>query len=273
MAGFFLFHKNSTINLEGAIEPFSQSGICDHLTFELYEWTLILFQKTKNKYKNYYEDQCLNRTFVCGTLAYEQASVESSIKLLHEDFLNNTINKDALLGNYCALFWNGQHLKLLLDPLGVQQVFQRSDGLCFSSSFLALLLSHGKKQKINDLALQEKLATGYILGEDTLVNGIKKINKKIPYPVPRNVIQLIHNKQSKLDIGKHTKGKEHSINAQIENLGAYFNNINTAFPSCRRDIGLSSGFDCRLILALSQSSLSRPLHIHSHNTNIILPKK
>ncbi|MGI5892887.1 MAG: hypothetical protein ACOX7H_09215, partial [Bacillota bacterium] len=74
--------------------------------------------------------------------------------------------------------------------------------------------------------------------------------------------------QDKLNIHfeQHNQGKSKSIEAQIENLTSYFQSINKAFHTYQGDLGLSSGFDCRLILALAKNELTTPLHIHSHNT-------
>ncbi len=50
------------------------------------------------------------------------------------------------------------------------------------------------------------------------------------------------------------------------NWEAYFKLLNKTFQNETGDLGLSSGFDCRLILGLADKYLDNKLHLHSHNT-------
>lgn len=266
MAGFFLSHKNAEATREKVIDTFKVTGVNAYRIYDLNSWELILFEKTKPLSANYFEDDRKRTTFICGTLIYKNYSLEESLKKLHFDYYNNKIDYNDLLGNFCIIFWNGKNFKIFRDKLKVQHVFQREDGLCISSSFLAILKSANKKFKINQLALQEKLATGFVIGEDTLVTGIKKVNDTLPFRVLNNDVETISQEKLNIHFEPHNQGKNKSIEAQIKNLTNYFQSINKAFQSHQGDLGLSSGFDCRLILALTKNELSTPLHIHSHNT-------
>lgn len=266
MSGFFLSHKNSAFNITRGIDTFNASGVASYRIFQLSNWELILFEKNKLLSANSFEDDKNRKTFICGTLIYKNQSLEESLIQLHLDYHINKIDYNDLSGNFCVLFWDGVNLEILLDKLGVQQIFQREDGLVISSSFIATLQSSSKKFKINHLALSEKLVTGFNIGEDTLVTGIKKVSGKLPFPVPENNVEIIRPKNQTIQIVPHNRGINKSVEAQIENLSSYFEAINRAFPTYQGDLGLSSGFDCRLILALAHKELNTPLHIHSHNT-------
>ncbi len=266
MAGFFLSHNNADFKREMVLETFNEKGISSYNIFKLNHWELFLFEKIKQLSINYFEDDRNRKTFICGTLIYKNLPLNDSLKQLHFDLCTKQIDDKALLGNFCVIFWDGKNINILLDNLGVQQIFQSEDGLVVSSSFLAILQSSPKKFKINHLALSEKLATGFLIGEDTLVRGIKKVSGKLSCPVPENDVEIINPKKQPIQIELHNRGIKKSIEAQIEILSSHFQAINNAFPTYQGDLGLSSGFDCRLILALAHKELNMPLHIHSHNT-------
>ncbi|MDD3700343.1 MAG: hypothetical protein WCR58_04470 [Bacteroidales bacterium] len=266
MADFFLSHKNATYNHTRIISRFNASGVALHRIFQLSNWELILFENKKTLAANFLVDELNRKTFICGTLIYKSLPLNDSLKQLHFDHYSKQIDDKALLGNFCVIFYNGKNINILLDNLGVRQIFQSEDGLVISTSFLAILQSSPKKFKINHLALSEKLATGFLIGEDTLVGGIKKASGKLPFPVPLNDVEIINSKKHPTQIESHNKGINKSIEVQIEILSSHFQAINNAFPNYQGDLGLSSGFDCRLILALANKEINTPLHIHSHNT-------
>lgn len=205
-------------------------------------------------------------SFLFGSLLYKTKSGQEALNLLVVDFKNKTLDITKTKGNFIILIWNGQSWTILKDRLGVQQLFQSNDGCCFSNSFLTLLTCSGKKHKLNQEAIDEKLTTGFLTGEDTLVEGIKKVERDFPFRVDENKISLLNYPEHSLEIDVHNNGKNKSIESNIEVLQDYFKELNQAKQNLKGDVGLSSGFDCRLILAAAKNTLDTPLHIHSHNT-------
>ena len=55
-------------------------------------------------------------------------------------------------------------------------MFNFEEKYLFSNSFLSLLCITKTKYKLNLTAVNEKLATGYLIGENCIVDGIKKCN-------------------------------------------------------------------------------------------------
>lgn len=242
-------------------------------TFQIDEWILKVSSKPRlNTFlslKNHQE----HIAYGFGSYFYRSEVGKSGLKAIVKDFVDNNLNTTKIKGNFIILIWGGQNWTILKDRLGVQQLFQSNDGYCFSNSFLTLLTCTGKKYKLNQDAVDEKLTTGFLTGEETLVDGIKKVERHFPYKIDDNKISLLNYPEHSLEIDVHKNGKKKSIESNIEVLQDYFEELNDAKYNLKGDVGLSSGFDCRLILAASKNTLDIPLHIHSHNTKGVHDKE
>lgn len=233
------------------------------------KWELFIYSNIKSSFL--FDNE--KKSFLFGSLLYNNKSGQDALNLLVVDFKNDNLNLTKTKGNFIILIWDGKKWTVLKDRLGVQQLFQTNDGYCFSNSFLTLLTCTDKKHKLNQDAVNEKLTTGFLTGEDTLVEGIKKVERHFPYKVDDNEISLLNYPKHSLEIDVHKNGKKKSIESNIDVLQDYFKELNQAKQSLKGDVGLSSGFDCRLILAAAKNTLDSPLHIHSHNTKGVHDKE
>lgn len=265
MSGFIL-NKGTSVRFDKANAIFQKSGLPSEKTYTLGEWNLKLYSNENNKGTSCMTEEGGRKSFLIGTLLFKGSMGEKALTLVHKEFYRGTLDHGLLKGNFILLFWDGTGITLLHDRLGVQQIFQRNDGNCFSNSFLALLVSSDTSFKLDENALNEKLATGFLTGSHTLVRGIQKVDRTFPFHVNEEEIRLLNHPEFDLSFSLHDNGKKKSINAQIDLLEDYFKEINTAKTELQGDVGLSSGFDCRLIVAAAKNTLETPLHIHSHNT-------
>lgn len=261
---FLLIHSVND-NYDVTLKYFEQIFNIEE-SLQLGNWTF----KTTSKFdeQSFIKSEILPgyMSFCCGSIIYKNKSGKACLDKITEDFHNKQLELDKLKGNFIILIWNGLSITFINDRLGVQQLFQRSDGNCLSNSFLALLTVSGKKFKLNQTTLEEKLTTGFLTGEDTLVEGIKKVEMDFPYRANGNQISILKYPEHQIEMDFHHSGKKKSILSNIEILEDYFSELNTAKTNLTGDVGLSSGFDCRLILAAAKNTLDTPLHIHSHNT-------
>ena len=101
----------------------------------------------------------------------------------------------------------------------------------------------------------------------------KKIQYDFPYDLDESLVSLIKFPKYDLEFDLHNDGRNKSIIKNTEILIEYFQLLNNAKENQIGDVGLSSGFDCRLILALTKNTLKNRLHIHSHNTNGVHDKE
>jgi hypothetical protein len=131
---------------------------------------------------------------------------------------------------------------------------------------LAVLAASPHPLSLNRLAICEKLSTGYIVSPDTMVEGIFQLDDKTGLGHNQshtNVHFLAHPDQRSIRL--HKKGVEDSIFRQISVLKKHFLGVNTLHTEYSGELGLSSGYDSRLVLACNKF-LSLPFSIHTHAT-------
>ncbi|PWH86412.1 hypothetical protein [Brumimicrobium oceani] len=262
----FLLSKLSE-NKANLIRESTESKISDCKGYDIGEWNLKVFEGVRNKsvYQTGNKDQ---GGVLIGTPMYKNLPLNHILNQLLTDFLTGKLELDQLKGNYIFILWRDEKITILNDKLGEQSIFHNEISSSISSSFLLLLRNSNHKFKINQNALQEKLSTGFNLGSETLVNGIRKIlpNNPLEFPVLNNINWAKHEYKKIDEIRLHDKGRDQSLNDQANQLGGYFTQINNTFKDQIGDLGLSSGFDCRLILSLADKHIDNKLHLHSHNT-------
>ena len=266
MGAFLLYRTAAALDVGGAEAIFARKGLPLPMRIDLGEWRLLLCRKQLAAETNYIRAGDARYAFCVGTLCYRSLGSRASLERLLHDHALGVVDQDELLGNFCVGFWDGRLLELLTDGLNAQHVFVNEAGTCLSSSFLAVLASSPTPLRINRLAVLEKLASGYVLGPDTLVEGILQLNPAVaPKVEARTGLRILTGKPPASDSDRHHAGFAYSVRAQLEVLQDYFRRIETLATESRVELGLSSGFDSRLLLALSQS-FPRPIPLHSHLT-------
>lgn len=265
MGAFFLYKTGDELELKEAGRIFTRKGFDQPAEFELGSWSLWLFRKQTLRGPNYFsEDQWA--VFCCGTVAYYGLGYEDSMKRTLRDFREKRLELKEFIGNFCILLWDGKRLFLLTDQFNIQHVFFNAEKTCISTSFLAVLSASPKALKLNQLAVCEKLSTGYIVSPDTLVEGIYKLDdaNKAEFNSNRDEIEFITHPNSPA-IQLHRDGIEDSISCVTATLEKHFQGVDALHSAFSGELGLSSGYDSRLVLACSKF-LSLPLSIHTHAT-------
>ena len=266
MGAFFLHQTNASLDLEAAKEIFHRKGFAAPASFDLGNWRLFAYKKILlDNVENFIIDNDQS-IFCCGTVIYYGLSYRDSLKRLLKDFQKNSVNQSELIGHFCLLYWNGSELKVLTDQMNTLHIFVNEETTCLSSSFLAMLSASPKPLPLNRLGVCEKLSTGYIVSPDTLVEGISRIDDKLA----ANFSQARHNiafipHPPRPDIKLHNKGLDASLNKQVEVLKNHFIKLDAMHQEFSGELGLSDGYDSRLLLACSQF-LSKPLSLHTHAT-------
>lgn len=258
----------SKIQFGRADYQLSKSRYSCQKQYKIGDWVLAIY-KNESLSKSIQTHATGEVNGICiGTPLYKSFPFHEVLKRVSDDFFLNKLDTEALQGNFVFIFWKNDELYFLMDKLGVQPLYFDEVNGRFSSSFLYLLQTGGRKYKMNRSAFLEKLATGFILGEDTLVSGIRKI---LPTTGLHDILNsslhwVSHSYSDINDLQFHSDGRQKSIGRQIEKFSSYFQKVNSSFQQSIGDLGLSGGFDCRLILALAEKYLDTKLHLHSHNT-------
>lgn len=260
MGAFILYNKGkkSELDLVAIHSTFSNKGFSRPSIFDLGECELYLYHKQLAEAVNSYEDGN-NCIFVIGTVVYKGYGYHDTLKYLLHDYIKNRIEYDRILGNYCAIFYVNNKLHILNDALNVCQLFTDMGQHFICSSFLASANAVGKLT-IDRSASLEKLLTGYIVGESTLFNEVRRV-----IPSDYRGRWDIH-KWPPLVVPDADKNKEKSVIDRTEAIKGYLKDIEKLAEEFKPELGLSGGYDSRLIFAAAQSAWPFKLDIHTHST-------
>ncbi|AKX52910.1 hypothetical protein [Thiopseudomonas alkaliphila] len=213
-----------------------------------------------------YSDLC--EIYCIGTPLYKGIEISSTFENIVKDFFAKKLNYKEIKGNFLIVFVKERSVKILSDKTTQHHLFYDRSTKCISTSFLELVKLNHRKLELNPYGFYEKLAVGFHLGEDTLFKNIIRISPENVDKIDAFDINYISNhtlpKLSELQF--HSGGRKESLNIQEEKINQFFLLINKTFGEKVGDLGVSGGFDCRLILALAQKNISKLLHLHTHAT-------
>ena len=260
MGAFFLYDTKETneLNLKATQNIFTNKGFGAPHVFTLGNNELWLYEKQLVNAKNYYIEG-ENSIYVIGTVVYKSYNYQDSLKWLLRDYLHNQIKYNHLIGSYCLIIYSNHNVNIINDALNVCKLFTDRKGSFISSSFLAAANAIGKLT-IDRYATIEKLLTGYIVGTNTLFHEIKKI---VPQYYDGN--WRIH-KWPRAIIPKADNNREQSIEDRVKVIKSYMRSIKKLGAEYKPELGLSGGYDSRLIFAASQKAWPYKLDLHTHST-------
>ena len=266
MGAIFLFRKGAKPDMSSVRAVFQNKGFSAPAEFIFGAWTLLQYGKILPFQINHTEEGDETSLHACGTLIYKGLGYQDSLQQLLTDFRKGQLDQEQLLGSFCLLFWDGRVISVLMDRSRTLHVFSDETKTCISSSFLAVLAASPKPLPLNRLAVCEKLATGYVVSPDTLIDGILQIDADVSatYQAERDGICFLP-VLARPPVELHNKGLGDSIARQVFHLQRHFHAVNALHVESRGELGLSSGYDSRLVLACSQF-LSCTMDLHTHAT-------
>ena len=240
-----------------SFEEYYAIQISHNVTFRFLDDSILRYEKSK-----------LNRLSFClGTPLYEGVPFDDILGTVSAEFFNDNLDISNLKGNFLFVFIKDEEITILSDRGRQHQLFYNKITGAVSNSLQLLVESNRNKYKLNKMALYERIAIGFNLGEDTIFENIIAITPKNKEILRRLNIHYLN--QGIVNANKlvfHDSGKADSLNRQISVLSDYFKLIDQTFPMKSGDLGLSGGFDCRLLLALASQNLTQKLHLHTHAT-------
>jgi hypothetical protein len=269
VGAFFLYASDASVNETAVREVFRKKGFSEPAEFSLGRMSLWLYRKQLLQESNYLFSDAETAVFAVGTFAYKRLSYPESLAALLGDFTNDALDIDGLLGAYCLVFWGRGRIRVLTDPLNVYHVFVDEQASRLSSSFLAVLASHAERLSVNRLALYERLLTGYVTGPETLVSGIHQLTRPLQERMGGRSLCFVKPSAGDGKVDEKADGQPREFGACVdEQIGAlvrYCEGARRLAEQYHAELGLSSGYDSRLLFALL-SALCIPRSVHSHWT-------
>jgi len=151
----------------------------------------------------------------------------------------------------CQIDSSAETAEIVTDPGRLWAVFGDREIGVFSSSLRAVLAEGKRKYRINTDALCEQLLTGAVTGHETIFEGIERLEGSGVLSVGGEQVTLHLRDQEGLDSQQGFSSMEDCVEFQLENLRAYFHKVNEFANGGRVSMGLSGGYDSRLMLLLA----------------------
>ena len=266
MGAFLLYKKSASLCVDDARRVFGKKGFPAPAEFDLGRWTLLQYGKMLASPENHVAGASGTSLHACGTVVYRGLGYRDSLHRLLADFQVGQVDQEQLLGSFCLLFWDGRSISILMDRSRTLHVFSDEDRTCISSSFLAILSASPHARPLNRLAACEKLSTGYIVSPDTMVEGIQQVDADVgaTYRAGEDGACFVP-VRARPPVVLRRESMADSIARQISRLQTHFRAMDALHVESRGELGMSSGYDSRLVLACARF-LSRPLELHTHGT-------
>lgn len=260
MGAFILFdkHHKERLDLSAIQSVFSNKGFTDPYIVTLGESELYLYQKQLVDVKNYYSDG-EQSIYAIGTVVYKGLGYHDTLKQLLYDYLTDSIEYDRIIGSYCVIIYANQKIQIINDALNVCELFTDTEGRFITSSFLAAANAVGKLN-IDRNASLEKLLTGYIVGEATLFSEVKRIIPGI-WEAKWNI-----HRWGPIIVPDADKDRGKCLLGRVNKITEYLKDIQKLAEEYKPELGLSGGYDSRLIFAATLKAWPFILDVHTHST-------
>lgn len=263
MASFFLYRCDAAVDSTAVVSVFAAKGFREPQCFELGQWRLWLYRKQCVCEENFVQRADGSAVFAVGTPIYRANPYRVGLAAALEDFANGGIAFQDLRGNYCLLFWVKGRLTLLTDALDVCHVFVDRERTRFSTSLLGVLASFRKRQRLNRLAVLEKLATGYTVGPETILESVEQLTPELRRGLKADGLKTLAFPKWRLNVSPARQSLEECVTEHLRRLRRYFIKIGPIAREHGVDLGLSSGYDSRLV-ALLMKPEAKDFSVHTH---------
>lgn len=252
MGAFFLYKQSTNIPLEKVKQCFNKKGFSDSQLFKIANYNLLLYRKILIDMPNYYEISNDIGIYSVGTVIYKGESYSKSLHYILNDYLNNSFDSSQIIGTFLLIIKNKHKITILVDRTFRQNIFYTMDGSILSSSFLAVISACSGKVSLNRLGLCEVLCTGSLIGPDTLVEQIKRLESTSNIKLSSFEIYKYPNN----DFSQSGKlSYRENLESQITYLNNYFKLIKKFGDEFGVLSGLTGGLDSRLLFALIRKHL------------------
>lgn len=261
MGAFLLCHKDvSEECLDISLSVFEKKGFKSPSVLSMGSYTLHSYRKQLIPEDNLRE----NGKYILaayGTPIYKDKSYKDTLDLILSDFESNTFDVSQMYGSYFLVLFDGKIISFVIDDMCQMPVYCTSNGSVISSSFLACAKAYGTGLTINKPACLEKLCTGMLTGYYTYFNEVYRSKFDIlpDIKVISTGIKTLSAKRSCYPLEEEAKKQINTVSEQLDHIDALVRDFGA-------DMGLSGGYDSRLLYGLLAQKYRDYLSVHTHCT-------
>lgn len=157
-------------------------------------------------------------------------------------------------GAYARATMQDGRLKITTDAANLFGIFADCAQGVISSSLRLLLEAGGGPYGINRNALCEQIVTGAIAGRETCFRGIERLNGAGTLMVGKTEVEFTQDLPADGTDKKTFRSRSACIDFQLEVLRAHFEELADLAGTRGASIGLSGGYDSRLMLLLAREA-------------------
>ena len=257
-----MYEKSVSFNEEIVLQYFKQKGFTSYSRFTINNYELLLYRKQLLNEENYIREH-EHELFVCGSLFYKSLGFKSSLQQLLEDIIVNKVDNSDLYGNYIYIYYEIKTGKTLIsvDPAHIKNIYYDSQNRILSTDLLSIYVSNSQKYTVNRNAIIENIISGMLISPDTYFNEIFQIDK-INFSELNTYFPSIEFEVIYPQIKKNIDDKASAIESANLDLEQYFEKVSKISAEYGAHLGLTGGFDSRLLLIHAKKNI-KDLHVNS----------
>lgn len=181
-----------------------------------------------------------------GTLCYGGATGLAAAQRLAKDWLSGTLTSEEPLGCFCVKWLADGCEYALVDPSGMFSLFV-VDGRIVCTSLREAIGKAKEPAKLDAMALVELVLTGFVSPPDTIFEGVK-------YWCPGVRVPGWHVERAPGSLGceEPPLSRQKAVTCLLERCEALMASYRKCLGDVKAGIGLSGGYDSRLLLLLAK---------------------
>lgn len=249
-----LFHESHAPHMARTRTVFRRKGFSEPAECSLGAARLLLYPKQLNPVRNWFEAESGRRLCCTGTPVYKGLGYAQGMTELLKDWESRRVLRDELVGFYCLLFFDGSRVSLMTDSSGLYHIFSNADGTVISNSLQAVLVADGIRHPVDRDALTEQLLTGSVTGPDTLFKDIVLLTQEKQKEFRSPIADFMAIRPPPADPGARHSTFTECVEQQLTVLREYFHRIRALSGEMGLSLGVSGGYDSRLLLLLARDA-------------------
>ena len=248
VGGFHLVLRGQAARVEQSLAVFARRGMQLATRIPVGGLDLYLFRKKWIDEDNIVElrNFAWKEATVVGTLVYKKRLGRAAVLALANDIIDGSLDHDRVSGDFFFFMWGDRILRVFQSRNDLFHIYVNKGRSALGSSFLAVAAGEGGPPRINKRAVLQNLLTGCQFGGTTLIEGIERV------PTVSGVagsfgFQVIEPSEPSFPA---FRSFDEAVDGIERELDRYVGGLSLAGIPAGVSVGLSGGYDSRLLLGL-----------------------